>query len=440
MQVRLVRRRRVIAPFGVEVDACAVGTTTFGAWRSRLLRELCATVQDANLEEHIAGPALVWSDDVWLSRRALRGFLRVATREAVAARLCLPPSRLLELFLPLQDVERDAHGRAAFDVALVPAGATATPAELFALDADRWRAPGYREIPLALPAPRHILRREESSIVMPLTSTVAMRVRHWLHVLRAGHLAPQVMLLDRASARPLQTLLRLAASVRTSRRSSLRALRARLVYAGRNTFIHPTATVEASVLGDDVQIGAYSYVVNSVVGSGSVIEQRAHVSGCALGPRTFVSLNSSLQACVTFGDTDACINGVQACVIGPRCALTSFARPLDLALAGSVCVEDGGGLRPVGELPCGVAFGPDVFVGADVVIAAGRAIQAGVRLFMDGRRVLHRLPPDLSPGAYAIVDGRPQRIDDPAGSQAARRAARRTDPGAASVTAGDRLD
>lgn len=407
MSVRLVRRHRVIPPFGLEVDACGFGSTTFGAYREALLRQAGVTASDARPDEEIEGPALVWSDDVLVTTRALRGFLGAARGETRPVRLCLPRSRLLELFLPLQDVDTDEQGRAAFEVGYIPAGAKATPAQVFALGGDRWRAPPYKEIGLDVPAPRYILRRDSPTITMPLTSTVVMRVRHWLHVLRAGHLAPQVLLLERAMAEPARSALRALVSARFTRASRLRAVRARFTWRGRGSFVHPTATVEASILGDGVHVGAYSYVTNSVVGDGCVIEQRAHVSGCSLGPRTFVSLNSSLQACVTFGDTDACINGVQACVIAERCALTSFARPLDLAVEGPVRVEDEGELREAGELPCGVAFGPGAFVGADVVIAAGRAIPPGVRLFADGSGVLQKVPADLGPGSYAVVDGKP---------------------------------
>ena len=41
-----------------------------------------------------------------------------------------------------------------------------------------------------------------------ITSTVVMRVRHWLHVLRAGHLMPQVTLLERATSQPVRSALR----------------------------------------------------------------------------------------------------------------------------------------------------------------------------------------------------------------------------------------
>lgn len=407
MNVHLVRRGLPLAPFGRVADACAFAGATFADARADVLgHNGLPPAVPGDVDDDIAGPALVLADDVWITRRALRGFLKASARATGPVRLALPASRLLELFLPLQDVETH-EGRAAFDVAFVPAGASVKASALFALGPSAWCDVPYREIALPVPVPRHILRAPSATLVWPLTSTVVMRIRHWVHVLRAGHLAPQVTLLDRAAAAPLRSAVRAMRSLRLSHRGRVAAARRHFVMRGRGVVIHPTATVEASVLEDDVTVGAYAYVSNSYVGAGSVIEQRAHVNGSSLAPNTFVSLNSSLSACVTFGDTDACINGVQACVFGERGAYTSFAHPLDLAVDGPVRVEDGGVLREVGPLPCGVAFGADVFVGANVVIAAGRAVPAGVRLYADGRSVLQRVPAELAPGSYAVVDGKP---------------------------------
>lgn len=404
---------RVASGARIDPFECAVGDVPLGAGTLReaqadALRAAGATLGEGALLDEgadLEGPALVVRDDVWVTRRALRGFVRACVGRAAPARLCLPRSRLLELALPLQDVPLDEAGRAAFDVAFVPPGVKTCARALFALEPSSWVAPPFRELALSVPVPRNILGSAQDALDWPLTSTIALRVRHWLHVLRAGHFAPQVALLDRASASLVTTALRCLPALRPTRQATLRALPRRLVFRGKGAVIHPTATVEASVLGDGVVVGAYSYVRNSVVGDGCVIEQRAHLNGCALGPRTFVSLNSSLSACVTFGDTDACTNGMQACVIGPRCAMTSFARPLDLNPGGPVKVDDGGKLREVGELPCGAAFGPDVFVGADVVIAAGRAIPRGMKLVADPSRVLTRLPRDAAPGWHVVEGG-----------------------------------
>lgn len=404
MRLYLVRQSAPLHPFARPVDACGLGGGTFASYRARTARKLGLVVEEAPLERALEGPALVVSDEVFVTRRALRGFLKASAKASAPTRLCLPPSRLLELFLPLQDVPVDEAGRAAFDVAFVPKGARASAAELFALDESHWRAPPFREIELEVPLPRHLLGLDEGRFTFPLTSTVAMRVRHWVHVLRASHLMPQIELLERAGDQPLRSLLRALLSLRLSKPALRRALTARFTFRGKDTYVHPTATVEASVLGDGVRVGAYAYIVNSVLGDGVVVEQRAHVEQSCLGPRTFVSKNSTVSACVAFGDTDVCVNGIQTCAIAERCGLTSWARPLDTIPGAHVHVKDGGILRDAGALPCGVAFGEGVFVGAGVDIAPGRAIPAGLKLVSDPSRTLLKAPDHVEPGTVAYVE------------------------------------
>ena len=402
MQVVVVALSVPLQPFGVVVDACPLGGSTFGATRDHTLTSLglVPPTQKTPPSSLVVGPALVLSDELWVTRRALRAFLKASSSSSGPVRLALPPSRLLELTLPLQDVDDD-DGRAVFPCAFVPAGVTVTAAEALA-------APGiaiaYNEIPVVLPVPRVLLGREEATTTWPLTSTVALRVRHWVHVLRASHLAPQVWLIERALADPLRSAARAAWGFRFDKTARFLSWKRRFVFRGKNTNIHPSAVVEASVIGDDVVIEPQAVVLQSVIGDGCVIEQRAHVAQSTLGARTFVSLNSSMQACCTFADADACANNLQACVVGARSGLTSFARALDTVMGGEVRVDDGGVLRPVGELPCGVAFGPGSFVGANVTIAAGRAVPAGVRLLGSPQGLLRRVGSE-APGTFVVDDG-----------------------------------
>lgn len=412
MRTWLLRTGKLIAPFERGADDCGLGAGSFGAYRARVVDQLrlgpLDVIEDTALP--IEGPALVLTDDVWVTRRALRGFLLAARRQSTPSRLALPASRLLELTLPLQDVPVDEQQRAAFGVAYVPAGTRADVPTLMSLPTHAWVSPPFRELPFRTPIPKHLLGVPHARFTFPLTTTIAMRIRHWVHVLRANHLMPQVTLLERAEDAVLGSLWRSLRSVRSSRSASLRALKANFVYRGRDCFIHPTATVEASVLGARVQVGAYAYVVGSVLGDDVVIEQRAHVEQSCLGNNTFVSKNSTVSACTAFGDTDVCTNGIQTCVIAERCGLSSWARPLDVQPGTSVQVLDDGVLRSVGELPCGSAFGTDVFVGAEVNIAPGRAIPRGLRLVADPDRTLRRIPALSDPGLYTVEGGDLRRL------------------------------
>lgn len=412
MRAVVYRQALPIAPFGVLPDACPLGPSTFGAYRAATLRALSLPEVDLVDDIEVEGPAVVLADDVWVTKRALRAFLGVVKAASEPVRLAMAPSECQRMLAPLQDVDSDDDGRRAFSVAFVPGGKRARPSALFSLPASAWVTIPFREILIETRAPRFILGRESETVMAPVTSTVVMRIRHWLHLLRASHMAPAVFLVEAASAHPLRSAWIALQSLRLSKDAMLRAARRHAVYCGRNVSIHPSAVVEASVIGDDVSIGPHASVIGSVVGNGCYIEDRAHVNVSTLGPKTVVSRNSSMSATVTFGDTDACANGIQACVIGPRVGLTSFARPLDIVPGGEVMVMDDGEKRSVGPLPCGVAFGPDTFVGAGVTIAAGRSIPAGTRVLQDGANILRRIGDSAAHQTVRVVDGRAVSVDD----------------------------
>ncbi|MBM4280144.1 MAG: hypothetical protein FJ137_05110 [Deltaproteobacteria bacterium] len=409
MQVFVVEQGGRIEPFGVVTDDCPLGGGTFADARRAALRAAGLVAPDHKCPPSttVTGPALVLADDVWVTRRALRAFVKATRRATRTVRLALPRSRLLALLAPLQDVDEGDDGAAIYGCAFVPVGVTIVAAQ--ALSAGAPCLIPYREIHVDVPVPRALMGRSDPTTPWPLTSTVALRVRHWLHVLRASHVAPQVWLLDRATAAPLQSAWRAVTRWRPSSAARLAAWKRAFVFRGRNVVVHPNAVVEGSVLGDDVFIGPQAVVLQSVVGDGCRIEQRAHVAQSTLGPRTFVSLNSSMQACCTFADADACANNLQACVVGSGVGLTSFARALDTVLhddgrpGGEVRVQDGGRLRGAGELPCGVAFGPGAFVGAGVTLAAGRAVPAGVRIVGGADGVVRR--PDAAAGTWVVDAG-----------------------------------
>ncbi len=410
MQVVVVARGAVISPFGVVADDCPVGPATLKEARTEALRRcrLTPPTTKSNDDDVVVGPAIVIADDVWITRRALSSFLGVAKTSTSPVRLRLPSSRLLELFLPLQDVAVDDVG-AVYAVAFVPVGHRVRAGDV--LDTAAPLTIPYRELLTTLPVPRRLLGNDQGTSQWPLTSSVVLRVRHWVHVLRASHLAPQVYLLERAVSDPLRSAWRVLLGLRPSAAAREAAWKRQFVFVGKRCTIHPTAIVEGSIIGDDVTIGPGSIVLQSVIGSGTRIEQRAHISQSTIGPRNFISLNSSMQACVTFEDAEPCANNLQACVVGARAGLTSFVRALDTVLhddgrpAGPLHVVDGDHKRHVGELPCGACFGPDSYVGANVTVAAGRVVPAGVRLVTDPSSLLRRVPAGVAPGTWIVVDG-----------------------------------
>lgn len=389
---------------------CVLGDTTLGGAMQPWLARMgpVSSVGEDDLDAPITGPALVLSDRVFASPRVLRAVRKLCRGAQTPVRFAQLESRLSVLLGPLQDTARGQIGSVeadAYELAFIPAGHTMSPRAAFALPESAWRAVPMRALSVRVPVPRYIMQADADHTTVPFTSSLLMHVRHWVHVLRLGHFWPQVQLVERAAAQPLRTAWRLLGAAALSKPAVVQNLKARMVYRGKGCNIHPTATVEASVLGAGVQIGAYAYVVGSYLGDGTVVEERANLNFATLGPRTFISKNSTVAACTVLGDTDVCVNGIQYALVAQRCALTSWARPLDTVLDGEVRVMDGTAVRPAGELPVGVCFGEGVYIGGGVAIAAGRALPAGTRVVADPDTVLRRLPGDVPAGICTVKQG-----------------------------------
>ena len=381
----IVKNAIEINPLGRRPGDLILGNTRLSDYRRSALRAAgCSDVQVVELNEKISGPALLIAEDTFVSTRALKVFCRIVKTQKPQGPLAmvLPRSRQTELFHPLQDVAESSEG---FEYAIrfIPKGHTGTAQDLLLQTPCDTATLPYREILMTQKIPRFILGTPTDEMEVPLTSTVVMRIRHWVHVLRLAHLWPQIQLIEHSQRRWWKTVWNLVLGFSFSRRQRIANYYDRFCFIHRSVHIHPTATIEASIIGKNVRIGAYANVVGSVIGDNVTIEDRANINHCVLGAETFVSKNSTVVASVAFGPTDVCVNGIQYAMIDEGCALTSWARPLDALPNAPVRVKDGDALREVGLLPCGVAFGKNCYVGANVMIAPGRVIPAETTLLAE---------------------------------------------------------
>ena len=405
MRAFLVEIDELIAPFGEPARQASIGGVALALFTADNLRRLGLTSNQVRSLDQIPasdGPLLVLHDDLFVTRRALRSFLKRARQHGGALRLALPDSLLMQRYHPLQRLERDSQGRWLFDAWYLDAAAIAAAGSVAAaVKAAQPLEPEYKEQRFKVAVPRHIVGH--AGYEHPVTTTIALRIRHWVHVLWANNLLPQTRLVERITEQPLGTLWRLLGSAGLSRHAiKQRALR-RFNYCGRNCRIHPTARLEYSVLGDNVQVGAFALVRGSLIGSNTVIEERCDIAHSTIGPDNFVSRNSVLIMCASYDDADVCVDGMQFALCGRRSALTSFVRPLDMNYRAPVSVLDDG--QPV-ELPghlLGPCFGHDTFVGPDITIRPGRVIPNGTVLLPPPEQSLSRVPADWPAGQPGVV-------------------------------------
>jgi NDP-sugar pyrophosphorylase family protein len=175
------------------------------------------------------------------------------------------------------------------------------------------------------------------------------------------------------------------------------------VETGRSCSIHPTARLEGCILGDGVQIGAYSRLQGCWIGRGSIVEDHVTARLSAIGPSAHVGNYSMFNMSVLGERSSIGHIGGQACVIGRDSFVSTFATLQDLNLRGNVRVWMDGGLRDTGIPFLGCAVGHGVKLGSGVTIAPGRMVPNGTNVVAGG--VVGRIAADLPAGNYHVEGG-----------------------------------
>lgn len=173
-------------------------------------------------------------------------------------------------------------------------------------------------------------------------------------------------------------------------------------------WVHPSATVEASWLGEGCRVDAGAVVRGCILGAGSRVEPLAHVEGCVLGQGVVVQ-RQALSKFSVLADRAVLGGVVQLAVLGPDSALKLGSYAMDQGLTAAVRVPRGGELVPAPTGMHGVCLGPGAQVGSGVWVAPGRVIPAGVTVL--GASALSRT--DVEPGTYLVRDGRLVQIRRP---------------------------
>ncbi|RLB59484.1 MAG: hypothetical protein DRI34_01700 [Deltaproteobacteria bacterium] len=402
-----------IHPFGDPVSRSMIGNRPLHQWQEQLFARQGIGVERIESAAQITEREffLTW-DDVFFTRRVLDDFARRAPAHPGSSRCGLPAdSLLLKRTRSLQDLDegqQDGERLALYRLYFVrseqpPTGEAALQQCLQQARPLRAR---FREKVLRMPAPRHI--SGFSHYQHPVTSSIVMHLRHWVHLLWANQLSIQVAWVERVLDHKLWSAGKLLGAGlgcllrgRLSRTGFLLGLLGRANHFGRGCVVHPTARVEGSLLGDNVHIGAYALVRGCLIGNNVTIEDRANVYFSVVGDAFKNSKNSTMVFCAGYPDSDLCVNGIQACLFGSRCALTSRVWVIDLRAAGKTRVYHQGRLQEIDNKLLGACFGHGCWAGLDVTIAQGREIPNGAMLIRPPADIIRRIPPDLPPGVPA---------------------------------------
>jgi carbonic anhydrase/acetyltransferase-like protein (isoleucine patch superfamily) len=339
-------------------------------------------------------PYLVVSDRTFVTEQALRAFVSEAR---AGDRFEVDHPGWLELTGPLQKL--DAPGR--YEIGIVPAGAPPSFAAL---------TPRRIDLDLhELPVPQDFVPFfEHGPKTIPVSDRLVHQVDHWTHVLRVNWLALGGHWVARRRAfrtRPwwwkLGRAVKLLSRARSLNRSRLAAA---LTEWGSGCSVHPTAVVEASLIGDGVEIGAHAIVRGAFVGDGVKIGDQASVTNSVLGANVRVGRGGVANLCVAYpGAVFGAGNGYQATLFGRDSFLAWSATIFDLSFGEQVKVTDGGQRVPSGTWFLGACIGHRARVGGLVVLGYGAEVPNDAVVVGPIDQVLRRFEP--GPGPHRVADG-----------------------------------
>jgi len=229
------------------------------------------------------------------------------------------------------------------------------------------------------------------------TDAILFHVCHWVHVWLLNLLALGDRLLQEFTSNKLKVALRTVSAFSFKKHK----IASKFVVKGKGCDIHPTATVQACVLGDRVSIGPYSVVQGCILGNDVRINEQSIIMASVFGDRASTCPRGWSKLCVIYPKTSA--GRMHACLIGRNVFMASLAYFFDVKFKGTIHVEHDGKLVDTGMNFLGGCVGHDAIIGPDCWIASGREVPNGAMIVKNPREVIASIPSDLPPGEPSAV-------------------------------------
>ncbi len=173
---------------------------------------------------------------------------------------------------------------------------------------------------------------------------------------------------------------------------------------GRKCKIHPTAVIEASILGDNVQIGANAVVKLSIIGDNAYVSDQALVRGCILGEEAYIANNNNLSFVVAYPKAFLISGPYQFSVFGRECAIMHCidcdTRLDKYTIRAQIREHEE---IDTNQIYLGSCFGHRVRIGAGTVSAPGMAYKNDLWVNPSPKIVMSNVNEDVHPQENAFL-------------------------------------
>jgi acetyltransferase-like isoleucine patch superfamily enzyme len=425
MYAYILETGRRIAPFDEQPAELRIHNLPLRQTQERFLSEAgyrVETVDDLHAVRRF--PCLVVFDDVYFTRQALNGFLRLVhrgtssrngaaatattqampTNKSVNLRAALATSVLTERFAPtFQGRQMDG-----------PDGRTYRAYDLYHLRQFTPDRPLDDQAELA-PIPHRMTVRNSrvnrffeptGRFALPMSLVAMCPIQHWAALVTANALGLPSRVLEAAGPLWLAAMKLPLASAWRARSLRPCQVLGKSYFAGSRCIVHPSAHVEWSVLGNDVRIGPGAVVRGAVLSNRVEIGPNALVEYTTLGEKATVNGNVTLRLSVVGDEANVGAYFTQLSVLGRGAALCPASGTYDFNLRGNVVVSFQGRSVSCGSRLLGSCLGHRAFLGAEVTLASGQELPNGCILVRNPRQLVTNVNEGLPEGVIRMDRGR----------------------------------
>jgi bifunctional UDP-N-acetylglucosamine pyrophosphorylase/glucosamine-1-phosphate N-acetyltransferase len=382
-QLFIVRSQRRVEVFGDAVGQALILGKPLHQWQEEVAAAAGLEVAWVDAVPAQAQPHFVMEDDVFITDRALRAFVRRARTEGRNAVAGIASNAVWDRVAATHGATAVKGGNC-YRLRYVCGAGQDTPVLLAQDDL----AGLFLRLPRAISA--------DGGTLLPHSSVSLLHIRTPLHIFQANMQANQAALWQRVPLLP------------SSRRKPPRlhgdseAL-AKWNHLGAGCSIHPTAWVEGCAVGRGVTVGPYAVCLYSVLGDGAVILDGANITGSVVGSNTMVGQGYRVITSVVYPECFLTSGALQFSIMGARSAVYA-AWVTDARMDHrSVSTVVDGEVVDSGMEFLGCILGHRARLTAGVITAPGRIIPNDGLVYPDPAQVLTQFPPGQPAGVPYIL-------------------------------------
>jgi acetyltransferase-like isoleucine patch superfamily enzyme len=350
------------------------------------------------LGEITEAPGFLIFDHVYAVPELIKKFWTQAEKAGPLSALAVKSCGFTNFTLPIQDAVSET----------LPSGETAA----------RYRVYFFREIPrsedVLAAAPSIVLTITEKVLPLPrierltqgkekmeyfLTREFIFHINHWSHILFANMYAIYYYWSHVSVGRLAWYL----GGVLRAHSFNKWKILSKFVKKGKGCDIHPSAVIEACILGNNVKIGRNASAFGAVLGDNVELDAGADVIVSVIGEEATIAAGTRIANSVVY--PRACIGHflMQGFVVGSGVLAAPAGFAMDMKAGRNIVVEHQGKRVSTGKKFLGSCIGHNVFLGSGVWLDSGLEIPNGYFIVRDPDQMIRHVPKDLPRGKPLIV-------------------------------------